>query len=164
MAKQKHLIRYFFFSFSIPEKFHVKELFSGFVFVCHAFHLVLCSLFRLPGRSIAPICNQFQVLCVAVSVPGSSLVSSHFQVSRFQAKTSFSVPCDWESRVLIFCFRPLQSLQQSHPPVPHRQTYRPPPSSQPCLPPPLLSSWPQASQPSCRPSSASSPCAASSPS
>ena len=37
------------------------------VFVCHAFHLVLCSLFRLPGRSIAPICNQFQVLCVAIS-------------------------------------------------------------------------------------------------
>ena len=59
---------------------------SRFVFVCHAFHLVLCSLFRLPGQSIAPICNQFQVLCVAIS----SRFRFGFQpFFRFQANNHF---------------------------------------------------------------------------
>merc|ERR1712203_227943 len=58
------------------------------VFVCHPFHLVLCSLFRLPGRLIAPFAINSRCL---QSVPGSRFFN-HFQFPGFVLKTSFSVP------------------------------------------------------------------------
>lgn len=71
------------------------QLFSCFfnarmilVFVCHPFHLVLCSLFRLPGRLIAPFAINSRCL---QSVPGSRFFN-HFQFPGFVLKTSFSVP------------------------------------------------------------------------
>jgi len=112
------------------------------------------------SRSInCAICNQFQVFAISSMFQ----VFQPFSVSRFRAKTSFSVPYywDWESRIPICCFKPLQWLQRSRPPVP--QTYCRQRSAQPSSSPPRPSSSPQASQPSSPPSSASSPSADSSP-
>jgi len=131
------------------------------VFVCHPFHLVLCSLFRLPGQLIAPFAINSRCFCVAIS--SRFQVFQPLSVSRFRAETSFSGPYhwDWESGIPICFFKPLQWLQRSRPSVP--QTYCRQRSAQPSSSPPRPSSSPQASQPSSPPSSASSPSADSSP-
>merc|ERR1719400_638440 len=62
MVKQKHNFSCFFNPRMV------------LVFVCHPFHLVLCSLFRLPGRLIAPFAINSRCL---QSVPGSRFFN-HF--------------------------------------------------------------------------------------
>merc|ERR1719331_24285 len=53
----------------------------------------MCSLFRLPGRSIAPFAINSRCFCVAIS--------SRFQVPGFVLKTSFSVPGSPGSRFAV---------------------------------------------------------------
>ena len=95
----------FFLAFKNPRRI--------LVFVCHPFHLVMCSLFRLPGRSIAPFAINSRCFCVAIS--SRFQVFQPFSVSRFRAKNQFL--SSRESRIPICCFKPQQWLQRSHPPA-----------------------------------------------